>query len=510
MKLKLFAFASSLLLVLIVSEFIVYHVGLLASGFYLALTNRDKPAFIAQVWKGTRLVLFMAVTKAIAHWTSGRFMIYAREYGTMLLHGGYFKAGNLFKLDESIDNPDQRITSDLNSFLQDARLLMEALLIDPLLIFYYSYKTYKVSNSAYAPLCVYLYFIVSVVACKLASLKLVALNMEKEKREGEFRKKHLNLRVYKEEISIWKGESWELRRVNLLLYQLLDVARNIVKREAFLKVMTETFNYGGALISYGIISVSVFNGTFDDLSPGELTAKISAFSFMIMYLIFRFTMITDHWETWVRLRGSWKRVKELHVACKQDQEKRVPGNDFDVKDLSFKIPKSDRGVVCFTLKIPFQDPPTIYTIHGANGVGKSSLLRCLAGLWPCSGDIDLSGSVVLSPQQPYIADGSNALQQVAYPCETDSINFRLANELCELVEINPLSIDYSKGQQQLLAFCRVLLKRPRFAVLDEPGSWLAPGLLEKLLNYAVENGTTCIVFGHGNNTKGKLVNVDWL
>ena len=135
-------------------------------------------------------------------------------------------------------------------------------------------------------------------------------------------------------------------------------------------------------------------------------------------------------------------------------------------------------------------------IVGDSGVGKTSVLRAIAGLWRAgSGRIirpPLS-DVMFLPQRPYMILGS-LRDQVCYPHAGEVTDAEL-RETLRLVDLDTLpgrlgGLDQevkwedvlSLGEQQQIAFARVLVNRPAYAFLDEATSALDPGREEALYN----------------------------
>ena len=147
------------------------------------------------------------------------------------------------------------------------------------------------------------------------------------------------------------------------------------------------------------------------------------------------------------------------------------------------------------------------TVLGANGAGKTSLLRALQGLVPVAGgrirfdgeDItDLSPPrrlrrhLALVPEGRQIVLGLSVhenLQMGAYcredpavPHDMDAIYDRFPN----LAARRKMSASVlSGGEQQMLAIGRALLAKPKLMMLDEPSLGLSPLLVERLFNLIV-------------------------
>jgi vitamin B12/bleomycin/antimicrobial peptide transport system ATP-binding/permease protein len=129
-------------------------------------------------------------------------------------------------------------------------------------------------------------------------------------------------------------------------------------------------------------------------------------------------------------------------------------------------------------------PGDMVIVGGEAGTGKSSLIRAIAGLWPWgSGQILLpaDSKIAFLPQRPYIPIGTLAAA-IAYPLareERTNAAFVEALDTCGLSYLNHRLDDVqswdkvlSGGEQQRLAFARMLIRPPTLAILDEATSAL--------------------------------------
>ena len=150
-------------------------------------------------------------------------------------------------------------------------------------------------------------------------------------------------------------------------------------------------------------------------------------------------------------------------------------------------------------------------VVGASGCGKSSLLRAIVGLWDSgSGKIlrPHSDEIMFLPQQPYMLLGS-LRSQLLYPRQERQVGDQELLALLERVNLPDLAersggldaeLDWEKtlsmGEQQRLAFARLLLTQPRYAILDEATSALDLANERWLYQQLMDGQTTLISVGH--------------
>ena len=161
-----------------------------------------------------------------------------------------------------------------------------------------------------------------------------------------------------------------------------------------------------------------------------------------------------------------------------------------VREMSLFTPDGSRQLFSnVSIDVP---PGNHLLIMGNSGAGKSSMLRAVAGLWDRGeGEVrrPLTAETMFLPQKPYCTLGT-LRQQLVYPqvveewsrSSTDETLLR-ALRTVQLARLADRGIDglndirdwgdeLSLGEQQRLAFARVLVNQPRLAILDEATSAL--------------------------------------
>ena len=155
-------------------------------------------------------------------------------------------------------------------------------------------------------------------------------------------------------------------------------------------------------------------------------------------------------------------------------------------------------------------------VRGRNGVGKTSLFRTISGLWePASSNssgapLTLPKDMLFVPQKTYLTDGT-LREQLAYPdALADVVDFGddKAEALLNKVGLEGLLARYSLdtpeewetvlsgGEKQRLAWARLFLRRPRFALLDEASAGVSVDKLEDLYTTATDYGITLVTISH--------------
>lgn len=526
----IFIFAS------LINEIAVYFAGSIPSRFYIILISKDLDGLKTLLVFSMLIVLGAGLGKSVVKFVGGIFSLYTRKILTKHLQSKYVNRTTFYRLlttRPDIDNPDQRITQDVDKFAETLRLICEEIIIAPILIAYYTYLTWVFSGFL-GPVLVYSYFLFGIVGSRFLIVPLVNLVFMKEFHEGNFRLLHVRIRHFAESISFSLGENAEHARLNSFFTKILTFTSKIIERELCLQAFTESISYFGSILSYIIIAILVFNGTYDDVEKDKLSGIISMNSFITMYLIYKFTEIVDQSVQISDLAGYTARIGQLLEAI-EDVDNELENVDIDspfsgqlsgeliitFDQISITTPSGHQLLSDFKF---FIEQEKNLMIVGPNGSGKTSLLRVMCGLWPVSrGHIiiphtnDQRKLFVYLPQTPYLAFGS-LRDQITYPMRNDENNKYATDEevrtvlaMVNLTHLEQLlfsfdahyGIDWDKmltpGEQQKLAFARLFFWRPVFAALDESTSMLDSFIESQIFESCKDLGITTITVSHNKN-----------
>ncbi|XP_057881835.1 lysosomal cobalamin transporter ABCD4 isoform X3 [Melospiza georgiana] len=448
-----------------------------------------------------------------------------RKSLTEYLHRCYFQGQvyyNLLVLREDIDNPDQRISQDVERFCRQLSSMAGKLVISPFTLAYYTYQCFH-STGWLGPVSIFGYFIIGTMINKVLMSPIVSKLVQQEKLEGDFRFKHMQIRVNAEPAAFYRAGRVEHMRTNRRLQSLLKTQRELIGKELWLYIGINTFDYLGSILSYVVIAIPIFSGVYGDLSPTELSALVSKNAFVSIYLIGCFSQLIDLSSTVTDVAGYTHRIGELQetllslgrkengnyseAKTSWDLDSSHSGEDPVPRDTAFllervtlSVPSSGKLLIK-DLSLRISQGQSVMIV-GNTGTGKTSLLRVLGGLWESTrGSIRMltcfgPRGVVFLPQRPFFTDGS-LREQVIYPLKeiyplSGSADDERIVRFLELAGLTDLlaraggldeQVDWnwydilSPGEMQRLSFARLFYLQPKYAGdvwLGEDlwGSWL--------------------------------------
>ncbi|XP_053114223.1 lysosomal cobalamin transporter ABCD4 isoform X5 [Hemicordylus capensis] len=463
-----------------------------------------------------------------------------RKTLTEYLHGYYFHGQVYYTLNvlhEEIDNPDQRISQDVERFCKQLSSMASKLIVSPFTLAYYTYQCFH-STGWLGPVSIFGYFIIGTIVNKILMSPIVSKLVHQEKLEGDFRFKHMQLRVNAESAAFYRAGQVEHMRTNRRLQTLLQTQKELMGKELWLYMGINTFDYLGSILSYVVIAVPIFSGVYGDLDPAELSSLVSKNAFVSIYLINCFSQLIDLSTTVSDVAGYTHRIGELQETLlklskkQKDCEWQAKWNYNDVskeemsksstafllEQVSLSAPSEKLLIKDLNLKITKGNS---LLITGNTGTGKTSLLRLLGGLWENKqGDVHMltcfgPHGVVILPQRPFFTDGT-LREQVIYPLKeiypaSGSADDERILRFLDLAGLSDLlvrtggldqPVDWnwydilSPGEMQRLSFARLFYLQPQYAVLDEATSALTEDAENELYKICTQLGMTLVSVGH--------------
>ncbi|CAG8565186.1 12629_t:CDS:10 [Acaulospora morrowiae] len=518
-------------------EIAVYYAGIIPSKFYKVLVGQDLEGFKMVTIFSVVVVLGAGLGMSLMKLIGSFFSLSTRKVLTKHLQDRYIKSDSFYRLlvtRADIDNPDQRITQDVDRFSETLRSVCEEIMVAPVLIAYYTYQTWNLGGFL-GPAMIYLYFLIGLVASKFMITPLVNLVFMKEFYEGNFRFLHVRAFQSSESIVLGWAEKAEKTRLDTVFNKLLEYTRQIIEREFVLQTFTYSFAYFGSIVSYLVIAIPIFTGAYDNVEKGELSSIISMNAFFSMYLINKFTNIIDQSAKISDLAGYTSRIGQLLEAL-DDINMELENVDIDhpfeeqqnselsilFDHVSFTTPSGYKPLLS-DFKFLIEQEKNVMII-GPNGSGKSSILRVMCGLWPVVRGRVLRPNLhfrqkmlMYLPQTPYLVFGS-LRDQITYPMINDEkIQYATDKEVENLLAKVGLThlknivsnydaqfgLDWNKllspGEQQKLSFARLFFWKPVFAALDESTCLLDSTTESRFFELCKEDGITCITVSHNKN-----------
>ena len=445
-------------------------------------------------------------------WLSDRLM------GRYLSNRAYYVLNPNDETAEEIDNPDQRISQDTASFTTTS--LSVSVEIVAALLTFLSFILVLWTISAKLAIWLLLYSVGGTALIVFASRKLVRLNYDQLRLEADFRYGLVHIRDNAESIAFYGGEQQEAREADRRLTGAIRNADRLIIWQALIQVIQRSYDYFSRFLPWLVIAPLYFAKEVDFGVFGQASIAFSQVLFSVSYIVNNIDQLAAFSASISRLEGFQGKVDAIAGRDQAAPEQGHTSNAIRVRHVDLIPPGGQRRLIRdLSLDV---GPEQRVLVVGPSGCGKTSFLRLVSGLWPpASGDVERPpvSELLFIPQKPYMILGS-LREQLCYPLDPERFSDEHLRSVLEEVRLSELVQRYpdftikqdwprllSLGEQQRLAFARLLLNSPRFVVLDEATSALDVATEKHLYGLLSQRDMAYVSVGHRPTLKPFHTNV---
>ena len=461
-------------------------VAIYTSKITTALSQKDFATYKNVLLISTGLTASLIFAFLAQSFVEQKFSLYWRKWLTNQFLNRYLGDRHFYHInnDKIIDNPDQRISQDINSFIEKSLNYSLGLGGNLLGGFLYIGTLWNINNSL-----VFMAIATAVIQTLISYLigrVLTPLNFKSLEYEADFRYSLVHIRNNSEAIAFYEGEKEEKKEVESRFQQLLSVLHAKILPSSTLGGVKVALSIATSLICTLLLAPRYFN---NEVTLGDFQLSVSAFGQVVGV----FNWFSSNFNGLTQFAAVIKRLGTLQdyfVASSSAIASSATIQTFieprlELSHLTVKTPDQKRTLVTdLSVEIPAGEG---ILVMGASGLGKSSILRAVAGLWK-QGDGYIyrpeTTKMLFIPQRPYMVLGS-LRKQILYPHTEQMFTDKRIQSVLEVVNLEDLidrvgglevELDWadvlSLGEQQRLGFARLFLHRPHYAVLDEATSAL--------------------------------------
>lgn len=467
--------------------------------FYNALQQYAQGSFWPLVGEFTALAFLYIIIAVYAIYLRQMLQIRWRTWMTDRYLAGWMQHQVYYRLQvlgSDTDNPDQRISEDINQFVSLTLQLLLGFLKQLTTLGAFGVVLWNLSGAFTVPLgshefVIYgymfwfslVYSVLGTVGAHLVGRRLIGLNFDQQRYEADFRFNMMRVRENSESVAFYRGEDAENVGFKERFARVISNYWQLMRQTKLLNFYVNGYAQLAIIVPLVLAAPRYFGG---EMALGGLMQTVSAFGRVQDALSY----FVESYDTIAQLAAVIRRLSTFTEHMEQAQaledgvahEQSAAGGEsaLALSGLDVALPDGRQLMQDCTVTLP---AGSRVLVTGASGAGKSTLLRTLAGIWPYgSGQVTIGqGSRALFlPQRPYLPLGS-LRRALAYPRTAAGTDEELAAALRDvglerlvgdLDRIDDWSRILSLGEQQRLAFARVLLVKPQWVFLDEATSAL--------------------------------------
>jgi putative ATP-binding cassette transporter len=496
--------------------------------FFNALEKRDVSRLLDLVWTLAAIVASAGVVVAIQLHVKRRLQINWRAWLSRITIARWLNSGRQYQLEllaEDVDNPDGRIAEDIRISTELAVDFSQSILQCVLQLCTFLGVLWVLSGSLPLEVAGFQFVLqgymvwAAVFYALLGSLLTYALGRGlihagnvRQGREADFRSGLTRARENAEGIALMHGEEDERGRIRGSLSDLRAAWHVQTRGQGSLALLTSSLAYLAPIVPL-IVALPRYLG--GELALGGLMQTAQAFASVQWAL----SWLIDNFPRFADWRASTNRVVHLHVALTDLEESaEAPdrahievhpageGERLIMRELGLARPDGEMLVAEAEIEIRRAER---VLIRGQSGSGKSTIMRAVAGVWPWGcGAIHLpKGDITFMPQKPYFPLGT-LRDAMLYPKVPEDITDETLKEMLHKVGLDHLRdrLDdterwdhiLSGGEQQRVAFARVLIHKPAWVFMDEATSALDDTGQDNVMKLLIEElpETSIVSIGH--------------
>ena len=460
-----------------------------------AVQGKQWPRFVEaiEIFLGVALVVVIISTYRI--YVRNILQIRWREHLTRHFVDGWigpYAYGHAQLHHRDTDNPDQRISEDIQSYVASALGLSLSLLSAVATLVSFSGVLWRLSGTWPLRIGGYelwipglmmwvaiLYSIVSMYLTHKVGRSLVGINFDRLRFEADFRYGLVRFRDHTEAVALARGQEVERRIAMTRFHAVITNWWDLITRQRNLTMLTGGIGQANGIVPLLVAAPAFFAGRMTLGGVTETGIAYGQVSGALSWFVDAYQEIAAWRASIERLSTFREKLDETkHDVARADAVHVDPAADADVHVTRLDLTQPSGEIIAAGLDATLAAGQRT-AVLGPPGLAKTTLFRALAGIWPFGHGrvaIPAQARTLFLAREPYLPIGT-LREAVAYPADPEGFSDDAVREALSLVRLDALvpRLDeretwdqaLSGDEQQRLVFARALLHAPDWLIMDD-------------------------------------------
>lgn len=485
--------------------------------FYNALESREKNRILYEIFRFAYILSAMAIISVNRNYFLSWLELDWRQWMSETYTEKWLQNNQFYHINrnDKIDNIDQRISSDIHSFINETTSLFFSFIDSVMTIGSFSFVLWTVSGTlefewlghqfaikGYLVYAAFIYAIIGFLCARLIGYRFKILNWQREKVEADYRRRLMTITEHDEAIAFANTNAKEQRSLNQYFSAIVTNTRELM-------TLNRRFNLYTLFYGQGMFLPPLFL-----VLPQFLAGAITIGGFMQIRIAFSqvvgsLSWFTDSYALLMRWFASIDRITEVNRAIHLPIQSPIEfAHSEDHLILDHVIVQNPQHETLLTVDHWRIEKGQTYLFNGASGSGKTSLIKTIVGLWPfAKGKISKPKNILVISQRDFIP--TLALRDIISDAENashsdDAIRYALAQVnlsqyASQLDEIKNWQQILSGGERQRLRLAKCFLKRPQWLILDEAFSAIDQLTAQQIMSRLQTELSNCAIICIAHN-----------